>query len=139
MEASNRQSHDGTKEAIIMAKDGMNFEIPSEMRTFAEKSMQQAREAFDSFIVATQGAVTRAESQAATTRDGVKDVVDLAVRYSEKNMAAAFEFAQRLLHAKDAKEVTAIHGEYVSSQIAALSEQAKELSRKTAKMAGSPN
>ena len=122
-----------------MAKDGLNFEIPNEMRAFAEKSMQQAREAFDGFIAATQGAVTRAESQAAATREGVKDVVDLAVQYSEHNMTAAFEFAQRLLHAKDAKEVAEIHGEYVKSQMAALTEQAKELSRKTVKMAGSAN
>jgi len=119
-----------------MAKDGLNFEIPNEMRTFAEKSMQQAREAFDGFIAATQGAVTRAESQAATARDGVKDVVDLAVQYSERNMTAAFEFAQRLLHAKDAKEVAAIHSDYVSSQMAALAEQAKELSQKTVQIAG---
>lgn len=119
-----------------MANEGTSFDIPMEMRTFAEKSMQQAREAFDTFITATQGAVTRAESQASTTREGVKEVVDLAVRYSERNMTAAFEFAQRLLHAKDAKEVAEIHGEYVNSQIAALTEQAKELSRKSAKMVG---
>lgn len=120
-----------------MPKEGTaNFDIPNEMRMFAEKSIEQARQAFDSFISATQDAVSRVESHAASARTGAKDVVDLAMRYSESNITAAFEFAQRLLHAKDAKEVTAIHGEYVNSQIAALSEQAKELSRQAAKMAG---
>ena len=120
-----------------MAKEGSaNFDIPAEMRTFAEKSMAQARQAFDSFISATQEAVSTAESRATSARSGAKDVVDLAMRFSERNIAASFEFAQRLLHAKDAKDVTAIHTEYVNSQIAALTDQAKELSRQAAKMAG---
>ena len=120
-----------------MAKEGTSsFDIPTEMRTFAEKSIEQARQAFDSFVTATQEAVNTAETRAASARTGVKDVTDLAMRYSERNITSAFEFAQRLLHAKDAKEVTAVHGEYVNSQIAALTEQAKELSRQAAKLAG---
>ena len=49
---------------------------------------------------------------------------------------SSFEFAQRLLHAKDFKEVTALQAEYVKSQIAALTEQAKELSKQASKVAG---
>ena len=123
-----------------MAKETSgNFEIPVEMRAFAEKSMEQARQAFDSFVAATQVAVSTVESRATNARSGVKDVVDLAMRFSERNIAASFEFAQRLLHAKDAKDVTAIHAEYVSSQIAALTDQAKELSKQASKMAGTPH
>ena len=109
------------------------------MRNFAEKSMEQAKQAFDSFVTATQEAVSSVESRAANARNGVKDVVDLAMRFAERNMAASFEFAQRILNAKDAKDATAIHTEYVSSQIAVLTDQAKELSRKAAKMAGTPH
>ena len=124
-----------------MAKETSgNFEIPEEMRTFAEKSIEQARQAFDSFVAATQVAlVGTVESRATNARSGVKDVVDLAMRFSERNIAASFEFAQRLLHAKDAKDVTAIHAEYVSSQIAALTDQDKELSKQASKMAGTPH
>ena len=114
------------------------YEIPAEMRNFAEKSMEQAKQAFDSFVAATQEAVNTVESRAANARTGVKDVVDLAMRFAERNMAASFEFAQRLLNAKDAKDATAIHAEYVNSQIAALTDQAKELSKQASKMAGTP-
>src|SRR3972149_5675798 len=114
------------------------YEIPAEMRNIAEKSMEQAKQAFDSFVAATQEAVNTVESRAANARTGVKDVVDLAMRFAERNMAASFEFAQRLLNAKDAKDATAIHAEYVNSQIAALTDQAKELSKKASKMAGTP-
>ena len=49
-----------------MAKDGNGtFEIPAEMRAMAEKSVEQAKQAFDSFISAAQHAVNTAESQAA--------------------------------------------------------------------------
>jgi phasin len=120
-----------------MAKEaGMSFEVPAEMKMIAEKTMEQAREAFDSFMNATKEAVSQAETRATTARSGAKDVVELAVKFSEQNIAASFEFALRLMQAKDAKDVTAIHSEYVSKQVSALTEQAKELSKHTAKLTG---
>ena len=75
-------------------------------------------------------------ARATSARSGAKDVVDLAVRFSEQNIAASFEFALRLMQAKDTKDVTAIHSDYVSKQVTALTEQAKELSKQTAKLTG---
>jgi phasin len=120
-----------------MAKEGSaNFEIPAEMRAFAEKSVEQAKQAFDTFISAAQQAVNAAENQVASARTGAKEAGELAMRFAERNVASSFEFAQRLLHAKDFKEVTALQAEYVKSQIAALTEQAKELSKQASKVAG---
>ena len=115
---------------------GTNFEIPAEMRAFAEKSVEQAKQAFDGFISAAQHAVGTAETQAKTMQSGAKEAGELAMRFAERNVASSFEFAQRLLHAKDAKEVTSLQIEYVKNQIAALTEQAKELSKQAAKMTG---
>ena len=56
-----------------MAKDNTNFEIPAEMRAFAEKSVAQAKLAFDSFISAAQQAVNTAETHANTARVGAKE------------------------------------------------------------------
>jgi len=120
-----------------VAKDnGANFEIPPQMREFAEKSVEQAKQAFDSFVAAAQHAVKTAETQAATTQTGVKEVGDLAMRYAERNINTSFEFAQKLVRAKDSKEVMALHGEYVSGQIATLTDQAKELGKQASKMTG---
>ena len=120
-----------------MTKDGNpKFQIPTEMQAFAEKSMEQAKVAFDSFIAATRQAVTSAETQAASARTGAKETGDLAMRFAERNMSASFDFAQRLMRAKDPQELAALHTEYVKSQVAALTEQAKELSKQAAKMAG---
>ena len=120
-----------------MANEGSaNFEIPAEMRAFAEKSVEQAKQAFDTFISAAQQAVNTAGNQVESARTGAKEASELAVRFAERNVASSFEFAQRLLHAKDFKEVTQLQADYVKSQIAVLTEQAKELSKQAAKVAG---
>jgi phasin len=122
-----------------MAKDEMpKFEIPAEMRQFAEKSVAQAKLAFDSFISAAQQAVNTAETHAATARTGAKEAGDLAMQYAERNIASSFDFAQRLLKAKDPQEVATLHAEYIKSQVTTLTEQAKELSKQATKVAG-PN
>jgi phasin len=121
-----------------MAKSGTaSFEIQAEMRAIAEKSVEQARQAFDTFISAAQQAVTSAGMHVTGARDGAKEVGVLAVRLAERNIAASFEFAERLICAKDAQEAMALHAGYVKRQIAAFNEQAKELSKEAAKLAGS--
>jgi len=120
-----------------MAKQGnASFEIPAEMRAIAEKSVEQARQAFDSFIAAAQAAASSADKQAAGARAGAQELSGLAVRFAERNIAASFEFAQRLVRAKDAAEVLALQADYAKSQMAALNDQAKALSSEAVKMAG---
>jgi len=120
-----------------MAKEGaMKFEVPAEMREFAEKSVEQAKQAFDGFIAAAKHAVTTAETQAATARTGAMEVGEMAIGFTQRNVASSFDFAEKLVRAKDAQELAALHAEYVKSQIAVLTEQAKELSKQAAKLAG---
>ena len=61
---------------------------------------------------------------------------ELAMGFVERNIASSFEFAQRLLQAKEPKDVVALHTEYVNTQIATLTDQAKQLSRRAVKMTG---
>jgi phasin len=114
----------------------MNFEIPAEMRAMAEKSVEQARQAFDTFVAATKHAVDTAESHAKDAQSGAKEAGELAMRFAERNIAASFEFAEKLVRAKDPQEVLALHAEYTKSQLATLSEQAKELGQKAVKITG---
>jgi phasin len=117
-------------------ESGGGFKMSEDMRSFAEKSVAQAKQAMDSFIAATQHAVNTMETQAASARSGAKEVGELAMRFAERNVASSFDFAQKLLQAKDSQEVMALHGQYVTGQIATLTEQAKELSKQAAKMTG---
>jgi hypothetical protein len=75
-----------------MAKEGnAGFEIPADMRALAEKSVEQAKQAFDIFISAAQHAVSTAENQAVTAKAGAKEMGELAVNFAERNIASSFE------------------------------------------------
>jgi len=120
-----------------MAREsGGSFELPAEMRAFAEKSVEQAKQACESFLAAAQNAVNTAGSQVTTAQSGAKEAGELAMRFAQRNIAASFEFAQQLARAKDLQEVIALQAEYASGQIAVLRDQAKELGRQAAKIAG---
>lgn len=121
-----------------MAKDSMpHFEIPPEMRKFAEQSMVQARQAFDGFLSAATSAVSDMEGRAKVAQAGAKDVGARALTFAQRNVAASFDFAQKLVHARDAEELLKIQTEYVKSQIQALNEQARELGEAASKAAAS--
>ena len=103
------------------------FEVPPEMRAFAEKSVDQARQAFDGFISAAHQAVNAFEGQTESARRGAKDVTEKALGFAQQNVAGAFELAQQLVRAKDAQEVLRLQSDYFRRQMQVLSEQAREL------------
>ena len=112
-----------------MAKDSsLAFEIPPEMRKFVEQSVSQARQAFDGFMAAANTAVTDIEGRASAARAGALDVTGKAMSYAQRNIAATFDHAQKLVRARDTEEVLKLQAEFVKAQMQALNEQAKELS-----------
>jgi len=113
--------------------DKSHFEVPPEMRAFAEQSVNQAKKAFDGFIHAARQAANSADTQAHTARSGAKEVGDLAMGFAERNIAASFEFAQKLVKAKDVQEVMKLQSDYLKQQMTALSEQARDLGQKATK------
>jgi len=104
------------------------FQVPPEMRAFAEQSMDQARKAFDSVVMAAQNAASSFEGQTTAAQANVKDVQRKVVSFTEQNVAASFELARKLLAAKDGEELMKVHADYVKSQMQALADQARELS-----------
>ncbi len=115
-----------------MADQNFNNLLPPEMRAFAEQSVQQARKAFDDLMTATQQAVSNFEGQANTAQSSVKGLQQKVVTFSEKNVAASFDFAQKLLRAQSGEEVMKLHADFVKSQVQTLTEQAKDLAQHAA-------
>jgi phasin len=112
------------------------YEIPTEMKDFAERSVAQARKAFEGFMGAVHKTHGSADDAAANATASVKDVTDKALGYAEKNVSAAFDLAEQLLKAKDPKEVLTLQGEYLKNQMAALQEQTRELGETFQKATG---
>jgi phasin len=103
-----------------------HFEIPKEMRSMAEASVDQARKAFEKFVATAQQTAGSIKEHGATVRAGAKDITAKAMSYAEKNVQASLDYAQSLLHAKDLTDVMRLHGDYVQAQMRALAEQASE-------------
>jgi phasin len=111
------------------------FEIPMQMRSMAEASVDQARKAFEKFVSTAQATAGSIEERGATVRAGAKDVSAKAISYAEANVHASLDFAERLVHAKDLSEVLRLHSEYVQSQMRSLAEQASEMGQIVSKAA----
>ncbi len=104
-----------------------NYEIPNEMRDFAEKSVDQARKAFEGFVGAAQKAAGQADETASSVQSNAKAVGTKAISFAEENIRSAFDHAQRLVRAKDIQEVLSLQSEYLRTQMTTIQEQAKQL------------
>jgi phasin len=103
------------------------FEIPKDMRSMAEASVEQARKTFERFLESAQATAGTLEERGATVRAGAKDIGAKAITYAEKNVQTSLDYAQSLLQAKDLTEVMRLHSEFVQAQMRNLAEQANEM------------
>lgn len=103
------------------------FELPPEMRSVAETSFRQARDAFEKLLANAEAAAGTIEERGANMRAGAKDIGARAIAFAETNVQASLDYAQSLVHAKDLPEVMRLHGEYVQARMKALAEQASEM------------
>jgi phasin len=132
--------HDAHCKALIatrglaMAKEPMSkFGIPLEVRQLAEKSVDEARKAFDNFLAAAQQATTSLGGQAAAAHAGSMELHDKVRTFAERNVATCFEFAQKFVHAKNVQEVMQIQAELLKTQLQAITEQTAEIAGAAAK------
>ena len=105
-----------------------NFEVPGAMRDLAEKSVGQARKAFDSFIGAARRAASTTQDATEAAGKNAQDMAAHSFQAAEQNVHAAFDFAQKLAQAKSLKEAMELQSEFTRTQFATIQAQAKELS-----------
>jgi phasin len=114
------------KEHVMATNQPQGYEIPPEMRDFAEKSVDQARKAIDGFMSAAQKTADTFEGSATTVQASARDAARKTFTYTEQNLNAAFDLAQRMVRAKDMQEAMQIQAEFVRSQFEAMQAQMKE-------------
>jgi phasin len=118
-----------------MAKEPFEqFAMPDEVRAFVEQSVSQARTAFDGIAQAANQAVAQWKGQAEAARAGASEIAHKSMAFAEQNMSSTFDFAQKLMHAKDPQEVMRLQSEFLSNQMRALSSQAQDLGQSAAKI-----
>ena len=65
-----------------------HFEIPAEMRAFVERSLEQAKLAFDKFMDAAQSTMNTFEGQSKVAQASAKEVTQKIKDFAEQNVAA---------------------------------------------------
>jgi phasin len=118
-----------------MAKEPFEqFAMPNEVRAFVEQSVTQARTAFDGIAQAANQAVAQWKGQAEAARAGASEIAHKSMAFAEQNMSSTFDFAQKLMHAKDPTEVMRLQSEFLANQMRVLSSQAQDLGQSAAKI-----
>ncbi len=109
-----------------MNQNKLPYELPTEVRDFAEKSVEQARKAFDGFLGAANKAVAAAETQSTAMQANSKDMASKAIGFAEQNISAAFDLAQKIVRSRDVQEILQHQADYMRSQVSALQSQAQD-------------
>ncbi len=111
-----------------MSKDDKNSGAFPDMTAMVAQSVEQARGAMANYFQFLQKSMS-ASPWAGT--DQTKTLRD----YAERNVASAFEYADKLIHAKDIQDLVRIQTEFVQKQLQTLGEQTKELGETATKAA----
>ena len=119
----------------MSASPTLQFEVPNEMRAVAERSIEQAKAAFQRLVQAAQEAVSALEERVTASQVGALDISKKAMSFAERNVLSSFEFAQEIVHTKDIQELTRMQTEFLQSQMQVLSEQVKDLGETVSKVA----
>src|SRR5215217_8410746 len=104
----------------------MNFQFPEEMRTMAERSLTQTRQALDSFLGAARRTAETMEQTTEKVQAGAKDMAQRTLSLAEQNIRTSLDYAERLVRAKDLQEAARIQSEFVRTQAEAMQAQMKE-------------
>ena len=104
-------------------------EIPQEMREFAVQSIDQARAAYSQLMDTARKAQDMMKTiiPPNPVAQGLSEVQERAMRFTQQNLDASFSLAHELAKAKDLTEVLQIQSRHAQLQMHAYALQAQEL------------
>jgi phasin len=111
------------------------FEVPEQMRAFAEKGVSQARESYTKFKDAAETHNSTIEAVFTTATKGATDYSAKLLDMVKANTTAAFDFAQELVSAKSLPQAMELWSAHAKKQVETLTAQTKELAELTQKIA----
>jgi phasin len=98
----------------------MTMQVPDAIREVAERAVEQTEKAFNVFLSAANQSVGMMPSPAT-------DLSKKTLALTEQNMKSAFDYARKLLHAKDIQEVLRIQSDFFNIQVTAAQEQMRRM------------
>ncbi|MBB2732435.1 phasin [Bradyrhizobium sp. i1.4.4] len=96
------------------------LEVPAELRDLAEKTIDQAEQAFGMFFEAATKSMTSVPGAGT-------EVSKQALAFTEQNMKSAFEHARKLVHATDLQEAMRIQSDFLRSQFTSAGDHMRQM------------
>lgn len=103
------------------------FELPEQVRAFAEKGVSQARDSYAKFKDAAETHNTAIEAFFANASKGGSEYSTKVLEFAKTNTMATLDLAQDLLGIKSPSEALELWTGYTRKQVEVLTSQAKEL------------
>ena len=111
------------------------FEVPEQVRAFAEKGVSQARDNYAKFKDAAETHNVTIEAVFTTASKGVSDYNAKLMEFMKANATTSLDFAQELFGVKSPSEALELWTSHTRKQFETLSAQAKELAELGQKVA----
>lgn len=111
------------------------FEVPEQMRAFAEKGVSQARENYAKFKDAAETHNGTVEAVFTSASKGASEYTAKLVEFMKANTSAQLDFAQQLFGLKSPAEALELWTGHTRKQFETLQSQAKELVELTQRVA----
>lgn len=111
------------------------FEVPEQMRAFAEKGVSQARDNYAKFKDAAEGHNSTIEAVFTSASKGASAYSAKVMEFMKANTTANLDFAQELLSIKSPAEAMELWTSHARKAAETLQAQAKELAELVQKVA----
>jgi phasin len=111
------------------------FEVPEQMRAFAEKGVSQARDNYAKFKDAAETHNGTMEAVFTCANKGASEYSAKVMEFMKANTTAALDFAQELLGVKSPSEAIELWTTHARKQFETFTAQAKELNELSQRVA----
>ena len=111
------------------------LDLPATFRDIAEKSVTQAKDAYDKIKSAAEDTTDLIEDTYVTASKGFSDFNVKALEAARTNINATFDFARALLQVKTLSQAVELTSGHIRKQFESLIDQSRELTEAAQKIA----
>ncbi len=111
------------------------FEVPEQMRAFAEKGVSQARDSYAKFKDVAESQNSAIEAMFASASKGASEYSAKLMEIMKANTSATLDFAQELIGVKTPSEAMELWTSHAKKQYEAFTAASKELAELSQKVA----
>ncbi|MGA8689245.1 MAG: phasin family protein [Methyloceanibacter sp.] len=111
-----------------MAKeDFLKPDVPDSVRDLMKLSIEQARQAFETFAATSEKAWKSLETTSQLAGAGVRSLNEKIIEITRSNAEANFAFALKLAESKDVSQAMELHADQARKQVETFARQLEEI------------